>query len=173
MPRPPIKKTKALSEAYTYGKIRGEIRANRTLPLKDKLEALLWDKLKALDPLELMAISAGTIIIKNTLAASLEFKTALEQYSLKSAEAQFKEGDYIGSWLTSVVNAVIGAAGLGFLTVPKEELPQPIQNIAEIFNSDVMLWAISFLTSYITLKYGPEIVQSFGGAAALGKFFIL
>lgn len=155
MPRPPVKKTRVLAEAEALGKAIGEMKAHKRKPLEESLREHIGKMIDRVDPLELIAVVAGTFIVHETIS-SIEstvskIATLAQQGSKKGEVGSADLFNYLGIMFgqVNIFNLKVGEVAWG--NPEKEGIPNSDKNGSSMTN-DLMTWGVSFLISYLLIQ---------------------
>jgi len=114
------------------------------------LEKLL-SRLK-IDAAELLAMGAATFLIYNVLKENVDFVNSINKVGAKDINA------FVGGIIPGIIGTLMGA------------FPASNEKDAPPFDFNILL--VSFLIAFITMRYGAQIIQSFGGIIGIGKLLI-
>jgi hypothetical protein len=176
----PKKKTQVLAEKHAYGETLGRLKAETHFKNTQKgwwksIREHVGKLIDNMDPLDLTAVLAGTIIVKmviddmeanpSGLLATVK-RSGFKLIGLNEpSEAQFmkEHPDYAKLWY---------GAGLGELA---KKLPVSFYS-SEGFFPDWADWLIAFFISYLFVKHGGQIIgllgDSVSGLAGFAKMML-
>lgn len=152
MGKPPIKSTKALVKAELEAKAKFELS-------KKGIELSLRKMLDRVDPIEMMAVISGTIVVYDIIKSTPEFLAGLAQLSWKALFEPFGWEKIIWDWLTNQTTVTF-----------TDDQKKAFEEAKTEF--DVSLLMKSFFISYILVKHSGQIIAGVGNVSGFIAGFL-
>jgi len=158
MPRLPRNRWKLESQIRTKATLDAEARYRKS---RLGLESSLIRMIDRIDPLELLAVSATTFIVYDTIKNIPELTAAAYQTVFIDI-AKYQPLIYFANEIVKLLN------GSDFQLTPKQS--EQLKTIKE--TPDLVLFVKSFAIAYILMKHSGQIISGVGNmAGAIGGFF--
>jgi len=144
VPRIPTKTHTKLAEADALGKAKGELRGKRLEKPEDKIKDWLKKMADKIDPLEIVAVTGMTYLIKNGIEWTEEI--------IKNPAPFFR--------------MIAPLTGFAFLLVPDVPEPQQdaISKMMDTPQAEMVQWLLSFVLAYLLVHNFGMIMQAVGSA---------
>lgn len=154
---PSLQRVKQLAKAEELGKLKAQQQILKSKPWKIVLRETAEHMLDKVDPLELMAVLAATVIIHEVIIGSA---TALNTIKTWAMRPESLEQSAAGK----ILYTMLRASGFGFLT--------DVGEFTTGTTGGALSWCISFALAYIAIKHASGIMMSLGSLSkwVLGFF---
>lgn len=152
MPRLPLKKTEKIAEKQAYGETLGKLKAHTHFEQTKKgflktIRQYINKLIGNINPLELAAVIATTVLIKQTIDRVEELKNAMKEFRTYT-----QKGGVV------IPPPLIGGIGLlrtiGVVT----------EQITQRMGGETFEWLISFAIAYIIVKHGGQLIGLLGNS---------
>jgi hypothetical protein len=146
MGRPAKKKAYWESKKAEQGRLQAQIEYARKVPLIQRLQPVLEDSLRRIDPLELAAVTGLTITIRQLILVNedwLKAATFQDKFSVGAIEAIFR---------------ILG---------------HKVMDISKFSNSEIGIWVCSFVIAFIVVRHAGSLMGLIsGGLNMVIPFFL-